>query len=101
MCGFRKSVSLTDEEWAKINSVRLRNEYLKKIKEYIITEKVRAKQIVDGLGNEFTFEAFSGLFKNKTGIKKRIFRCMIITRKGSIHSKGTDKYPQPAISSHL
>ena len=58
-------VSLTGEEWEKINAPKLRDISLKEKKAGLETLKIKATDIIKILNEEFTFDAFEQLFFEK------------------------------------
>lgn len=68
---FNNKVLLTEEDWIKMNSPRLKNKSLIEIKNYIEQERVRALGIIDQLGDDFSFDGFRSLFRGtKMAIEK-------------------------------
>ena len=60
--GLGKKISLTEQQWEKINSKNLKNEELLVIKKYLESEKGRAVKIIEAFGNEFSYELFEAFF---------------------------------------
>lgn len=58
-------VSMTKEEWDKLNQKWLRNNDLIQKRDYITEEKSRALHIVKELGDNFSFEQFEAIYKGK------------------------------------
>ena len=58
-------ISLTEEEWEKINAPKLRDVTLKEKKAGLETLKIKAADIIKMLKEEFTFDAFEKLFFEK------------------------------------
>jgi hypothetical protein len=58
-------ISLTGEEWEKMNAPKLRDVALKEKKAGLGTLKVKAADIIKTIGDEFSFDAFEQLFFEK------------------------------------
>ncbi len=63
-------IDLTESEWQKINSPKLRDEELKKIKAKLEVYTTKAKTVIDLLGDSFTFNSFESEYFEKNPKKK-------------------------------
>jgi integrase len=63
-------IDLTESEWQKINSPKLRDEELKKIKAKLDVFTTKATNIIELLGDSFTFHSFDVEFFGKNTKKK-------------------------------
>jgi len=63
-------ISLTIEQWEKVNSANLKDKTLKKKKSDLEAIKIEAGKNIDILGEQFTFDMFEQLFFDKE-IKKK------------------------------
>ena len=60
-----RNISLTEVDFDKITSPRLKQKELLETKTYLEAEKARAKKYADQLGEEFTYELFEALYKDR------------------------------------
>lgn len=58
----KRKISLTEIDFDKINSPRLKQEEFVTIKNYLESEKARALKIIKELGGKFSYELFESLF---------------------------------------
>lgn len=65
-------ISLTEDEWDKLNGKKLKQESLQNIKKIIDAEIGKATDIINKLGNEFSIELFDSLYLDKPIDKKNL-----------------------------
>ena len=62
---FDRNISLLDSDFEKMLAPRLKQKELLEIKTYLEAEKARAQKYADQLGEEFTYELFEALYKDR------------------------------------
>lgn len=67
---FDKPVSLSESDFQKISTPRLKQETLLEIKTYLESQKSAAQSYVNQLGEDFTFELFDALYKDKMIVRQ-------------------------------
>lgn len=68
--GFVRKVALTEQDFQKVTAPRLKQENLLEIKTYLDNEKAKAAKIIKDLGDEFTYELFEALYRDKEIVHK-------------------------------
>lgn len=62
LLSFSKKLTVSEDDWNKINSKRLKNETLMNIRSFINDEVSKAEKIIKQLGDDFSLDLFKDLF---------------------------------------